>query len=303
MEKRIFNITGMTCSACSARVEKAVAKMDGVKEVSVNLLKNTMSVTFDAAVTNTQEIIKKVEDTGYGATLQNAKKEQKPGAEKTAAQQEAASLKRRLIISAVFTVPLFYIAMGEMLSLPLPAVFGQNPLIFAFTQFLLALPVIFVNNRYFSVGLKNLFKLSPNMDSLIALGSGAAFVYGIYAIYKIAWAMGAGDMAIVHKFSMNLYFESAAMILTLITLGKFLEARAKNKTSEAITKLMNLTPKTATILREGKEEVTQVEDVLAGDILIVKAGDTVPVDGIIEEGRCFLDESAITGESLPVEKL
>lgn len=194
--------------------------------------------------------------------------------------------------------------MGEMLGWPLPAFLSgmENAMMYAFTLFLLTLPVIFINRRYFITGFKNLFHLSPNMDSLIAIGSGAAFAYGIYAIYKIGWGFGHSDMAMVHKFSMDLYFESAAMILTLITLGKFFEARAKGRTSEAITKLMNLAPKTAVVVRGGNEQEIPIDDVIVGDTLVVKAGASIPVDGVVIDGYASVDESAITGESLPVEK-
>lgn len=304
MEKKTFDITGMTCSACSARIEKAITKMDGVKNVNVNLLKNSMTASFDGSVTGADKIIKKIEDTGYGAIVRSQKQEKNAKKVNDTAKQEADSIKKRFIASLIFAAPLFYIAMGDMLGFPLPAFFkgAQNAMIFAFTQFLLAVPVIFINRAYFKTGLKNLVKLSPNMDSLIALGSGAAFVYGIYAIYKIAYAMGAGNAGMAHKFSMNLYFESASMILTLITLGKFLEAGAKGKTSDAITKLMNLAPKNAVILIDGKEKKIPVEEIAEGNILIVKAGDTVAADGIIIEGSASIDESAFTGESLPVDK-
>ncbi|MFR1309288.1 MAG: heavy metal translocating P-type ATPase [Gallintestinimicrobium sp.] len=213
-------------------------------------------------------------------------------------------MKQRLIVSLVFTIPLFYISMGHMAGWPLPPwlLGARNHMIFAFTQFLLVLPVLIAGGHYFKNGLKNLWHRSPNMDSLIALGSGAAFVYGIYAIYKIAWGFSIEDMDMVETFGMNLYFESSAMILTLITLGKFMEARAKSKTSEAITKLMDLAPKTAKVLRNGQEEEISVDDVQNGDILVVRDGDTVPVDGKITEGFASVDESAITGESLPVDK-
>ena len=213
-------------------------------------------------------------------------------------------MKRRLILSALFTIPLFYISMGHMMNWPMPGfLLGmENALVFAFTQFLLLLPVLIVNGRYFKVGFRNLLKGSPNMDSLIAIGSGAAAVYGIYAIYKIGIGMGHGDMEIVHTFMMDLYFESAGMILTLITLGKTLEARAKGKTSDAITKLMNLAPKVATVEREGQTLQIPVENVQLGDILIVKAGESIPVDGTVVEGNASVDESALTGESIPVEK-
>lgn len=304
IEKTNFNVTGMTCSACSARIEKGIAKLDGVANVNVNLLKNTMSVEYDGQEINDNEIIAKVQDIGYGASLKEAaqtKGEEKPT---DAADLETKSMKTRLISSAIFTIPLFYISMGEMLGWPIPGFLAgmENAMVYAFTLFLLALPVVIINWKYFQIGFKNLFQLSPNMDSLIAIGSGAAFVYGIYAIYKIAWGMGHGDMAMVHKFSMDLYFESTAMILTLITLGKFFEARAKSRTTEAIAKLMDLAPKTATVIRNGVEQEVSIDDVVVGDTLVVKEGRSVPVDGVILSGHTAIDESAITGESLPAEK-
>ena len=305
MRKEQFDITGMTCSACSSRVEGCVVKLPGVKEVSVNLLKNSMVVSYDEAQLSTAGIVEAVENTGYGAFPKGApQRKAEAKAEISTAQTEYKAMKQRLLLSAVFTLPLFYISMGHMMNWPMPGfLLGmENALVFAFTQFLLLLPVLIVNGRYFRVGFRNLLKGSPNMDSLIAIGSGAAAVYGIYAIYKIGIGMGHGDMEIVHAFMMDLYFESAGMILTLITLGKTLEARAKGKTSDAITKLMNLAPKVATVEREGQTLQIPVEDVQLGDILIVKAGESIPVDGTVVEGNASVDESALTGESIPVEK-
>lgn len=304
MEKTLFDVTGMTCSACSSRVERGISKLEGVSEVSVNLLKNSMTVTYDESMLTSGGIADKVADIGYGASVHAEASKKQDEKKVDAAAAEAAQMKKRLIISLIFTVPIFYISMGEMLGWPLPRflIGMENAMIYAFTQFLLAVPVIIAGGRYFRVGLKNLVKRSPNMDSLIAIGSGAALIYGIYAIYKIAWGMGHGDMDMVHRFMMDLYFESSAMILTLITLGKYFESRAKSRTSDAITKLMDLSPKTATILRDGAEFEIAVEDVAKGDILIVKSGDSVPVDGVIVTGYSSLDESAITGESLPVDR-
>ena len=305
MKKEQFDITGMTCSACSSRVEGCVVKLPGVKDVSVNLLKNSMVVSYDEAQLSTAGIVEAVENTGYGAIPKAAPhRKAEAKAEASTAQAEYKSMKRRLFLSALFTIPLFYISMGHMMNWPMPGfLLGmENALVFAFTQFLLLLPVLIVNGRYFRVGFRNLLKGSPNMDSLIAIGSGAAAIYGIYAIYKIGIGMGHGDMELVHTFMMDLYFESAGMILTLITLGKTLEARAKGKTSDAITKLMNLAPKVATVEREGRKFQIPVDDVQLGDILIVKAGESIPVDGIVVEGNSSVDESALTGESIPVEK-
>ena len=310
MQKEQFDITGMTCSACSTRVEKSVAKLPGIKEVSVNLLKNSMVASYDESVLDTAGIVQAVEKAGYGAipkaSAQNKSRTTTPAAkpEVSTAQVEYKQMKQRLLLSALFTIPLFYISMGHMMGWPLPSsLLGmENAISFAFTQFLLLIPVVFINFKYYRMGFKTLFHGSPNMDSLIAIGSSAAIVYGIYAIYKIGIGFGHGDMATVHSFMMDLYFESAGMILTLITLGKTLEARAKGKTSDAITKLMNLAPKTATVERDGKELQVPVEEVQLGETLIVKAGESVPVDGIVIEGFSSVDESALTGESIPVEK-
>ena len=310
MKKEVFDITGMTCSACSARIEKGVSGMEGAQEVNVNLLKNSMTVTYDEGRTSPQQIIEKVEDIGYGASVHSAARQPQTGSPAAAgggsdaASAQMKQMKKRLIVSLVFTVPLFYISMGHMAGWPLPSVLlgTENAMIFAFTQFLLLLPVLAAGGHYFRNGFKNLWRRSPNMDSLIALGSGAAFVYGIYAIYKIAWGFGRGDLELVHHFSMDLYFESSGMILTLITLGKFMEARAKARTSDAITKLMDLAPKTAVLVKDGQETEIPVDDVQTGDVLAVRDGDTVPVDGRIVEGYASIDESAITGESIPAEK-
>lgn len=311
MKKETYDITGMSCAACSARIEKGISGMEGMQQCSVNLLKNSMTVSYDEAELDSGKIIHQVEDIGYGASLHQTQGSKTTGASgrgkngaTDAAAAAAKQMKQRLIVSLVFTIPLFYISMGHMAGWPLPLwlLGARNHMIFAFTQFLLVLPVLIAGGHYFKNGLKNLWHRSPNMDSLIALGSGAAFVYGIYAIYKIAWGFSIEDMDMVETFGMNLYFESSAMILTLITLGKFMEARAKSKTSEAITKLMDLAPKTAKVLRNGQEEEISVDDVQNGDILVVRDGDTVPVDGKITEGFASVDESAITGESLPVDK-
>lgn len=311
MKKETYDITGMSCAACSARIEKGISGMEGMQQCSVNLLKNSMTVSYDEAELDSGKIIHQVEDIGYGASLHQTQGSKTTGASgrgkngaTDAAAEAAKQMKQRLIVSLVFTIPLFYISMGHMAGWPLSSwlLGARNHMIFAFTQFLLVLPVLIAGGHYFKNGLKNLWHRSPNMDSLIALGSGAAFVYGIYAIYKIAWGFSIEDMDMVETFGMNLYFESSAMILTLITLGKFMEARAKSKTSEAITKLMDLAPKTAKVLRNGQEEEISVDDVQNGDILVVRDGDTVPVDGKITEGFASVDESAITGESLPVDK-
>ena len=304
MKKEKFMVTGMTCSACSARVEKAVSSLEGVEQAAVNLLSNSMTVSYDEQKLTAQQIQQAVEKAGYGAYPAQKQKGKPSQSGRDVAADEQKQMKFRLILSIVFTVPLFYISMGHMFGWPLPGFLlgEENALIFAFTQFLLLLPVAFVNFKYYRVGYKTLFRRAPNMDSLIALGSSAALVYGIFAIYQIGWGLGHGDLERVHHFSMDLYFESAGMILTLITLGKYMESRAKGKTSEAIAKLMDLAPKTARVIRDGEEVTVPVEEVLPGDRIAVRAGEAVPVDGVLLEGSASLDESALTGESMPVEK-
>ena len=303
MKKVLFDVTGMTCSACSAGIEKAVSRLDGVKAVRVNLLSNSMSVEFDPENISAGQIVRKIEEIGYGASARTAS-EKKEAASGDAAQMEIRRLKTRLFASLIFAVPLLYISMGEMSGLPLPGFLSgmENAGVYAFTLFLLTLPILVINRGYFQTGFKNLWRLSPNMDSLIAVGSGAAFGYGVYAVYHILRGYGHGEMAAVHGFSMNLYFESAGVILTLITFGKFLESRAKGRASDAIKKLTGLAPKTAVVLLSGNEMEIPVDDVIIGDIIIVKAGAAVPVDGEIVAGCASIDEAAITGESLPVEK-
>ena len=303
MKTQKFDVTGMTCSACSARIEKNINKTGGVLEANVNLLTNSMTVKYDDRVLSDKDIVKIVEDTGYGASSVMEKKAEVKREAKDD-KSEIKEMKRRVIVSLIFAVPLFYISMGHMLNWPLPGIFHgtENALIFAFTQFLLCLPVMIVNSKYYKVGFKTLFKGSPNMDSLIAIGTSAAAAYGIYAIYKIGYGLGHMDMDMVMQFSMDLYFESAAVVLALITLGKYLEARAKGRTSDAIRKLIDLSPKTALVERNGIEREIPVEDVVKGDIIIVKPGQSIPVDGTIIFGNSSIDESMLTGESMPVEK-
>ena len=303
--KQKFNVTGMTCASCSAHVEKAVRKLSGVNDVTVSLLTNSMTVEYDENALGPAEIIKAVQQGGYGASLPAGPKEKgaAPARENTAAEEERA-MKRRLVWSFVFMIPLFYLSMGHMMNWPLPGIFlgMENAMTFAFTQFLLCLPILIVNRKYFTGGFKALWNRAPNMDSLIAIGSSAAVVYGVWAIYRIGWGLGHGDMALVHEYSMDLYFETAGMILALITLGKYLESRSKGKTSEAITRLMALAPKTALVERDGQVVEVPAEEVVRGDILHIKPGQSVPVDGIVVEGDSAVDESALTGESVPVEK-
>ena len=300
--KQKFDVTGMTCSACSAHVEKSVSKLEGVQCVNVNLLQNSMVVEYDDNALGTTDIIHAVESGGYGASVQGENKTQE--APKNVAAEEMHHMKRRLIASFCFLIPLFYISMGHMMGAPLPAILlgDENVMIFALTQLFLTIPVLIINKKYYVVGFKALWNKAPNMDSLIALGSAASVVYSVFAIYSMAYAMGHGDLMTAHHYGMELYFESAAMILTLITVGKYMETRSKGKTSEAISKLMDLAPKTATVLRNGVEQEIPVEEVVTGDTIIVKPGQRIPVDGKIMEGFSAVDESAITGESIPVEK-
>lgn len=302
MKKEKFDVTGMTCSACSLAVEKNVKKLDGVEDINVNLLNNNMNIKYDDSKLSEEDIIKAVEDAGYGANLSETKRISKK--EKNEINDEFSNMRKRLIVSLIFTIPLFYISMGHMAGMPLPAFFDgiENSINFAFTQFLLVLPVVIINNKFYKIGFKTLIKRSPNMDSLIAVGTSAALLYGIFAIYKIGYGLGHGELDVVKHYTHDLYFESAGVILTLITLGKFLEARAKGRTSEAIKKLINLAPKTALVERDGIEKEISVEDVVVGDIIIVKPGQNIPVDGIVTVGKTSIDESMLTGESIPVEK-
>lgn len=307
--KQKFDVTGMSCASCSAHVEKSVSKVAGVQEVQVNLLTNSMTVVYDDSVTSSGEIVSAVEKAGYGACpIQRQASSQAysslPVSREDPALKEQKEMKRRLIISLVFLIPLFYLSMGHMMGLPIPWFFQgeENALAFAFTQLLLCLPIALVNRHYFTGGFAALWHRSPNMDSLIGIGSAAALVYGVWAIYQIGFGLGHGDLHLVHEYSMDLYFESAGMILTLITVGKYLESRAKGKTSQAITKLIYLAPKTAVRLTDGVEQEIPLEMVQAGDILAVKPGQSIPTDGRVAEGLSAVDESAITGESIPVEK-
>ena len=299
-----FNVTGMTCSACSASVEKAVKKLEGINSVSVNLLTNSMIVHYNEEVIDENNIIEAVTSAGYGASVFSKNKNEIKVSDKIRVEDEIKEMKKRLIISFAFLIPLMYISMGHMMGLPLPSFLSglENAISYGMTQFLLALVIVYVNRKYYQVGFKTLFKGSPNMDTLIAIGSSAAMVYGIFAIYRMGYGLGIQDFELVEKYHMDLYFESAAMILTLITLGKYLEKKSKGKTSEAITKLMDLAPKTATILRNNKEVIVPIEEVLKDDIVIVKPGESIPVDGVIIQGSSSIDQSAITGESIPVEK-
>ena len=304
MAKQKFNITGMTCSACSAHVEKAVGKLEGVRAADVSLMTNSMVAEYDETILSPEEIIQAVIQSGYGAALPQKAGERAAMPQEDVVGKELASMKRRLVWSFVFLLPLFYISMGHMMGAPLPGVLlgHENAVAFGLTQLLLTLPIMYINDKYYKVGFKTLWNRAPNMDSLIAVGSAAAVVYGVFAIYQMGYGLGHGDMERVAKYHMDLYFESAGMILTLVTLGKFLETRSKGRTGEAITRLMDLAPKTATVLRDGAEVELPVEEVQVGDRVVVRPGQSIPVDGVIVEGQSAVDESALTGESLPVDK-
>ena len=294
-----FQVTGMTCAACSARVEKVTRQTAGVDSAEVNLLANTMVVEAkDESVI--PAIQKAVSDAGYGAIPETPGKKAAPQPVQT--ENPLKEMKTRLIASAVFLVVLMYFTMGHMIGLPVPMWYHHNPLMGALLQFFLTLPVVYLNRVYYTRGLKALWHRAPNMDSLIAVGSLAALIYGVAALFRMAAAMGNGDMETAHKYGENLYFESASMILTLITLGKFLETRAKGKTGDAIRALMDLSPKTAMVRRDGVETEVAVEDVRLGDTVIVRSGGRIPVDGTVLSGRASVDQSALTGESVPVEK-
>ena len=295
-----FIVTGMTCAACSARVEKVSKAVAGVNNVEVNLLAGKMAVEADSADVSGQ-IEQAVRDAGYGIRLDDGKQiNQKTETPQTDALKE---MKKRIIGSAVFLVILMYFTMGHMAGLPLPHWYHgtQNAMVAALLQFLLTLPAVYLNQVYFTRGIKALWKRSPNMDSLIAVGSGAALVYGVVVLFLMAAALGRGDLAAVEAYSGDLYFESAAMILTLVTLGKFLETRAKGKTGDAVKALMDLRPKTASVKRGGAVAEIPVEEVAIGDIVLVRSGGHIPIDGTVVSGTAFVDQSALTGESVPVE--
>lgn len=309
MTQERYDVTGMTCAACQTHVEKAVNGLPGVTRVSVNLLTNSMVVDYDDARLDSSKIVEAVEHAGYGAAPRPSRTaatvaSQTVETPSQRAHRDYLALRRRVVWSFVFAVPLFYLAMGHMMGWPLPAIMlgEDNAMIFALTQLLLLLPILAINRRYFRGGFTSLLHLAPNMDSLIALGAGASVVYGVYAMYKIAFGLGHGDAAMVTQFMHDLYFEGAGTILTLITLGKCFEARAKGRTSQAIDRLLDLAPKQATVLRDGVETVIPADEVMPGDELVVRTGESIPVDGVVLDGTASVDESAITGESVPVDK-
>ncbi|WP_373163876.1 heavy metal translocating P-type ATPase [Agathobaculum sp. Marseille-P7918] len=301
--KQRFRVGGMSCAACSAHVEKSVSAVPGVREVQVNLLAGSMTVEYDESACGDEQIIRAVEEGGYTAAVDGGTRAAAPA--KDAAPEDALhEMKTRILVSAVFLIILMYFSMGPMLGLPMPGfVSGEaHAFALALVQLLLTLPILLVNRKYFINGFRTIWHRAPTMDALIAVGSGASVVYGVYALFQIGYAGAAGDMARVHEYAHDLYFESAGMILTLVTLGKFFEARAKRKTGEAIAALMDLRPQTASVIRGEQEVTVPIEEVRVGDYVIVRAGQSVPVDGQIVEGHAYLDESAITGESMPVEK-
>lgn len=314
MKNEKFEISGMTCASCQANVTRCVQKQPGVQQVNVSLLANQMQVSYDETKVSAQQLMQAVQAIGYGASPVD--QQEGAGAEHTGFQQEwqrraahtdsdMQAMKSRLVSSVVLLVPLMYLSMGGMMGLPLPGFLSgmQNHLLMALTQFLITLPIVLINKHFFVNGLRSLAKRAPNMDSLVAIGAGASLLYGIYALYRMAYGLGHGDDAIVHQFAHALYFESSATVLTLVTVGKYLEARSKSKTSDALRKLVDLAPKTATVLRGGEPITIPSEQVVAGDIVLIKPGESIPVDGVLTEGNGFVDQSAITGESLPVEKV
>lgn len=317
--KEKFDVTGMTCSACSSRVEKCVSKLEGVEEVTVNLLTNSMQVKYDENVLEEQGIIDAVVHAGYGASparessgfaggskgapVGQAQRQQGENG-KNPVQEHLEYMKKRTFWSFVFLIPLMYVSMGHMIGAPLPGFLHGtvNAVAFAMTQFLLCLPVLYINRGYFTKGFSTLLHGAPNMDTLIAVGSAASLVYGIFAIYRMGYGLGVQDMELVERYLHDLYFESAVMILALINIGKYLEARSKGKTSQAIEKLMDMAPKTAFVERDGMVLEIPAEEILPGDVLQVKPGSSVPADGVILEGSTSVDQAAITGESIPVQK-
>lgn len=303
MQKKKYDVTGMTCSACQAHVEKAVSRIEGVSAVNVNLLRNFMEVEFDENATGSKNIIQAVENAGYGASEKGAAA-QSEKTEQNSEDEQLKKTKHRLILSVLWLIPLFYICMGHMVNAPLPPFLAghKNMMVFALTQLLLTIPIIALNFHFFRNGFRNLLHRTPNMDSLIALGASAAFIYSLYGTYMTAYHMGRGDLSAAHEFMKNLYYESCGTILTLITVGKYLEAKSRRKTSDAVSKLVDLAPKTAIILRDGQETEIPAAEIAVGDIFLLKAGAAVPCDGTVLEGSCYVDQSALTGESLPVEK-
>ena len=327
MKKMHFDIQGMSCASCQAHVTKAVEKLEGTKNVNVNLLTNDMTVDIDENKVDSKKIIQAIENAGYGATISSdsisndsisrevyssnnthsstASTKSSPMRNRVQESNDLAikNMKSRLIISLIFWIPLMIIAMHKMLHISMPAFDGiKNCLIFALVQFMLTVPIMIANKNLLKNGFKSLLKFAPNMDALVAIGSTASFIYGCISIFKMAYGFGYNDLNLVNKSMSNLYFDSAGTILTLITVGKFFEAKSKGKTGDAITKLINLAPKTSIVIRGGKEEVIPTEEILVNDIIVIKPGTSIPVDGVVIEGSTSINQSSITGESIPVEK-
>ncbi|WP_294776063.1 heavy metal translocating P-type ATPase [uncultured Eubacterium sp.] len=295
-----YNVTGMSCAACSARVEKAVSSVDGVSSCSVNLLTNSMGVEGTAT---SKEIIEAVEKAGYGASLKTKNKKAKSNSDDELKDTQTPKLVKRLVASLVFLAPLMYISMGHMMwGWKLPSFMENNHIAMGLAQMLFAIIIMVINQNFFISGFKGLIHKSPNMDTLVALGSGASFVYSTYALFAMTVAQTKGDMSAVMSYMDDFYFESAAMILALITVGKTLEAYSKGRTTDALKGLMSLSPKTANVIRDGKEITVDIDDVSVGDVFVVRPGESVPVDGVVIDGESAVDESVLTGESLPVDK-
>lgn len=311
MKYEKYHVTGMTCAACQANVTRCVRKLEGVDDVDVSLLANQMTVSYDETKLDSSDIIHAVQEIGYGAESQEATEDKGKSGFRSQwekrqedARKEQNSMKIRLQFSILFLIPLMYVAMGSMIGLPVPAVFTgmENTLVSALTQLILTVPILVLNRKFYQTGLKALVKRAPNMDSLVAIGSGASLVYGLFAMYKLAYGFGHRNLSMIHDYGHALYFESSAMILTLVTVGKYLEARSKSKTSDALGKLVDLAPRTAVVIRDGREVTIPSEQVKAGDILVIRPGESIPVDGTVTEGYGYVDQAAITGESIPVEK-
>lgn len=311
MKTEKYNITGMTCAACQANVTRCVQKLEGVDDVNVSLLANQMTVSYDETSLTREAIVQAVEEIGYGAScLQDQGSKEEGGFRREwqnrqqQAQENQKNMKFRLLWSVTLLVPLMYVAMGAMMGLPVPGFLEgtENALVSALLQLMLTIPILVINRHFYLNGFKSLFHGAPNMDSLVAIGSGASLAYGLFAMFRMAYGFGHGNMDLVHEYAHALYFESAAMILTLVTVGKYLEAKSKSKTSDALGKLMDLAPKTAVVVRGGQEQTIPAQQVQAGDIVVIRPGEGIPVDGVVTEGRGYVDQSAITGESIPVEK-
>jgi len=311
MKSEVFDIKGMSCSSCVAHVEKAVSKLEGIQALNVNLLTNSMSVRYDENDITASKIEEVVKDAGYEAVVrkkkeltENTTQQNSTVKAETTYDSDLLEMKKRWQVSIVMLIPLLYIAMGPMVGIPVPSFLKgiENSINSALIQMFIALPIFIINKKYFTHGFRSLIKRAPNMDSLIALGSSAAFIYGLFAISRISYGISTGDLSLVTKYSHDIYFESGATILTLVTLGKYFEAKSKSRTSEALTKLINLAPQTALVIRDSKEIEISINEVKVGDIIIIKSGQTIPVDGEVISGSASIDESALTGESIPVYK-